>query len=173
MSYLVHDLAFDAAYEAYNCDNEPDAPCQHEDNEPLFQALMVKVGSYHPEEESYQADAYYRAAEKVCDLEVSVFSLKDKKQRHLGVGKKTSQFIYEWILSRRVHDKAPAEQDLEDPIKFLIKSLINLTEDMDKELDKELINVTEDMDALREQFKTMPSLLEDVIRASTAARASM
>ena len=154
MSYLDHDHAFDAAYEAYNCDNEPDAPCQHEDNEPLFQALMVKVGSYHPEEESYQADAYYRAAEKVCDLEASVFSLKDKKQRHLGVGKKTSQFIYEWILSRRVHDKAPAPQDLEDPIQFLI-------------------NVTEDMPALREQFKTMPSLLEDVIRASTAARASM
>ena len=95
------DLAFETAYEAYDCDNEPDAPCQNEDNEPLFQALMTKVGSYHPEEEAYQAEAYARAAQNIGDLEDSVFDLTDKEQRRLGGGSKTNQFIYHWIQTAK------------------------------------------------------------------------
>lgn len=130
MSYPVRDLAFDAAYEAYDCDNEPDAPCEHEDNEPLFQALMDKVGSYHPEEESYQAEAYVRAAQKVADLTVSVFSLTDQQQQRLGVGPKTNQFIYQRILST----KPPVEvvTPLQDEFICLqkhIQDLLRLTHD--------------------------------------------
>lgn len=107
MSYPVRDLAFEAAYEAYDCDNEPDAPCQHEDNEQLYDDLMIKSNCYHPEEESYQAEAYARSAEKIAGLKKSVFTLTDAEQRRLGVGPKTNEFIYQRILSTK-----PPEQEM-------------------------------------------------------------
>ena len=124
------DAAFDAAYEAYDCDNYPDAACEHEDNEPLFQALMDKVGSYHPEEESYQAEAYVRAAQKVADLTVSVFSLTDKEQRRLGVGPKTNEFIYRRILSTKppVEVVTPLQEEFICLQKH-IEDLLRLTHD--------------------------------------------
>ena len=129
------DAAFDAAYEAYDCDNYPDAACEHEDNEPLFQALMDKVGSYHPEEESYQAEAYARAAEKIADLTASVFSLTDEQQRRLGVGPKTNQFIYLWICQKAYEAQKEQEQeqgvsDLEEEFYELqkrIQELVRMT----------------------------------------------
>ena len=126
MSCLDRDLAFDAAYEAYNCDNVPDAPCDNEDNEELYEALMYKVYSYDPEEESYQADAFYRAAEKVGDLEDSVFSLTDKEQRRLGVGSKTNQFIYLWICQKAYEAQKEQEQEQEQGVSDLEEEFYEL-----------------------------------------------
>ena len=124
------DAAFEAAQEAFDCDNYPDAACQNEDNEPLFEALMDKVGSYHPEEEAYQAEAYVRAAQKVADLEDSVFDLTDEQQRRLGVGPKTNEFIYKQILSTK-----PPEQEMSHlqeefiALQKHIEDLLRLTHD--------------------------------------------
>lgn len=105
-SYPVRNLAFEAAQQAFDCDNVPDEEdfvdldtpdCENPANEPLCEAIMEKARSYSVDE-VYSARAYRRAAEKVASLTVSVFTLTEKQRRVLGVGPKTNWFIYNWIV---------------------------------------------------------------------------
>lgn len=75
-----------------------DAPCYCEENQELYDILLDKADSYDPEKESYQSDAYKRAAQYIASLKCSVFTLSNDEQRRLGVGPKTNQFIYIWIV---------------------------------------------------------------------------
>jgi hypothetical protein len=68
-------------------------------NEDLFQAIMEKANSY-PETETYRRIAYERTANNVSNLVVTAFLLPNKRQKTLGVGPKTSAFIYDHLQAK-------------------------------------------------------------------------
>jgi hypothetical protein len=151
-SYPVRNLAFEAAQQAFDSDNCPDAPCQNDANEPLYEALMNKAESYHPEEEIYKADAYARAAHKIADLTVSAFDLTDAQQRRLGVGPKTNQFIYQWILANK-----EAPQKMVDLTNHLEQEFLSLQRHI-----QDLVKLTKDMPVYCQALESMDTLMSNL-----------
>lgn len=124
-------------------------PVQKKDNKPLYDALMDKANSYHPERETYQADAYARAAYKVADLEDSVFRLPDAQQRLLGVGPKTNQFIYRWIRdSHKTTEEAP--QKMVDLTCHLEQEFLSLQHHI-----QDLVGLTKDKPVYRQVLESL------------------
>lgn len=165
MSYPVKDLALEAALDAQNRDQardfEGDTPCMHTDNEELYQALMDKVHSYNPDKDFYRGQAYEHAAEKVADLTNSIFELTESQQRRLGVGKKTSQFIYDWILANK-ENRAMPSADQPKKKKKMLACLDDEIYLLERHL-KFLVEHSEDQPELHKQFEAMYQQLKQIM----------